>query len=234
MTSAGKVMGDSSADWGAAQYIRALGVKYCPYCNADTVYSVEVKKRGKIGKRRRPVIRRGIARSALDHYYPRGEYPFLGICLCNLVPACTRCNTSIKGDFKFSIGGYANPFEDDISSQVCFEYVFRTDEDGRRLSGENGIELSIKADKGRRGNKARKLVDFFQVLPVYNALFRQEALDALGRKKKLMSHYGKSWLRKILPGLSQTERNRLIYGYSLDRSTINQERLGKLMVDILT
>lgn len=233
VTSAGKVMGNSSVDWGAAQYIKSLGVKYCPYCNADTVYSVEVKKRGKTGKRGRPVIRRGIARSALDHYYPRGEYPFLGICLCNLVPACTRCNTSIKGDFKFPIGGYANPFEDDISSLVRFEYVFHTDENGYRLPGEDGIELSIKADKGCRGGKARKLVEFFQVPIVYNALFRQEVLDALDRKRKLVSQYGRSWLRSKLSGLSRTEFNRLVYGYSLDPTRINSERLGKLMLDVL-
>src|SRR5260221_12469990 len=37
-------------------------------------------------------------RSALDHYFPKGLYPFSPINFRNLIPVCDRCNSKYKNE----------------------------------------------------------------------------------------------------------------------------------------
>ena len=75
--------------WSFAEYFRLLDIRYCPYCNAETVGLV---KRIDIEGDRKDSY------SAIDHILPKDIYPLLALSLCNLVPACYKCNSQFKGD----------------------------------------------------------------------------------------------------------------------------------------
>ena len=89
----------------------ALGVKACPYCNAEEIIVQRLDGGG---------IR--IHNSELDHFYPRKLYPYLALCLYNLVPSGSLCNGVF---FKHGKDSYAekliNPFCLKDSSGFLFE-----------------------------------------------------------------------------------------------------------------
>lgn len=74
--------------WSLAEFVRLLNVRYCPYCNAETVGVVYCSENPETGE----------SFSAIDHILPKGAYPLLALSLYNLVPACWRCNSQFKGD----------------------------------------------------------------------------------------------------------------------------------------
>lgn len=72
---------------------RKVGIKTCVYCNAQSTLTIEKSKGGGLS-----------ARYQLDHYYPKKDYPYLGIAIFNLYPVCTSCNLT-KGakDYHFEL-----------------------------------------------------------------------------------------------------------------------------------
>lgn len=63
-----------------------LDVRVCPYCNR--MYTTHISRCGRDG---------GIIRADFDHFYPRSRYPYLSLCLFNLIPSCSYCN-KLKSD----------------------------------------------------------------------------------------------------------------------------------------
>ena len=214
-----KICGTSSVNWGAMSYIESLGVKYCPYCNAETVYAIRLNDDNKT------------IRSALDHYYAQKDYPCLALSLYNLVPTCTRCNTSLKRDEEFvPPEDYANPYEDDIHKHTRFSYLL-TGTTENLFDSERSLELILR-ETDVKSQRVDKLMEFFRINDVYNALFKFEALNTLETKRRLMSGYERQ-LRCSMPELTDEQFYRLVYGCSLNPDKINQERLSKMIIDLV-
>lgn len=107
------------------KFIKTLNIKACPYCNLEyaqvTTFprtNVPDKENNKNNKYIHP---------ALDHFYPKAIYPFFALSLNNLVPSCTTCNSSIKGDDD-SIKSYKeiiHPYDEEgINYSDCIKYIF--------------------------------------------------------------------------------------------------------------
>lgn len=79
-------------------------VHVCPYCNRDYINERDEKYPG----------------GHLDHFFPRSEYPFLSICLYNLIPCCSICNTK-KGEEILNFSPFMKSDED---SNLKFEFDF--------------------------------------------------------------------------------------------------------------
>ena len=90
---------------------QALGVNACPYCNAEEIIIQDLKD---VGKK--------IHSSQLDHFYPKELFPYLAICLHNLVPSGSICNGGHckhnKDSYQFNM---VNPFSLDDSEGFVFE-----------------------------------------------------------------------------------------------------------------
>lgn len=88
-----------------------LGVKACPYCNAEYIVTQDLKSEGV-----------HIRNSELDHFYPRELYPYLSISLNNLIPSGPICN---GGSCKHNKDSYqeklVNPFTLINSNGIRFE-----------------------------------------------------------------------------------------------------------------
>ena len=64
-----------------------IGLKICPYCGQSYIGSVQYpRSNGKLH----------IAKAQIDHYFPKGKYPFLALSYANYVPSCSTCNQSHK------------------------------------------------------------------------------------------------------------------------------------------
>lgn len=74
----------------------------CPYCNHAYAFTI-LNDDG-----------RGF-RPTLDHFYPKDQYPHLALSLYNLVPSCSICNSSLKGEINFAKDLHLNPLFDEES-----------------------------------------------------------------------------------------------------------------------
>lgn len=217
-----------SSDWDAFQFLQSLGLSICPYCNGETVYAVEVKKAN--GNRMK------IVRSALDHFFCRAYFPYLGLSLYNLVPSCTRCNTSLKGRRVMLPDKSIHPYLDDAYSYADFII-----EDGDMLSisenspkGHFQIGLSYKKGESHADimtiNKARFVLDeVFKTKTIYNELYYSDAASVIYRTRKLSLDAIK-FLKGLCAGVSPDS---LIYGYPLHDRNVNRYRLAKMTIDLV-
>ena len=71
-------------NWSIAEFVRLLDVRYCPYCNAETVGTAHLPSSEHVPD--------------IDHILPKSSYPLLSLSLYNLVPVCNRCNSRFKKD----------------------------------------------------------------------------------------------------------------------------------------
>lgn len=209
---------------GGAWLMRQLvkEVKYCPYCNAETVYSVERDEQGDI-------------KSSFDHFYPKGRYPFLAISLYNLIPSCYRCNSQFKkGLFKEPFGTF-HPYIDDLDREVEFYLSGLTDD---MLNGKvcsDGLSIKLKARDISDLEVTRRVGDYnivFALDSVYTQLFADDALDVF-RKAKIFNEHYLAMVAKWFRGAGiEVSVEKIIYNTILNRADINKCRLSKLIQDL--
>ena len=67
--------------------VDSVGLKVCPYCGQSYIGSVRYpRSNGKIH----------VAKAQIDHFFPKGQYPFLALSYANFVPSCATCNQTHK------------------------------------------------------------------------------------------------------------------------------------------
>lgn len=211
--------------WGGVPLMREIlsRVRYCPYCNAETVYVVE---RNEDDNDRKPI------KSAYDHFFPQGRYPFLALSIYNLIPSCYRCNSQFKRDEFKSLLAMPHPYIEDVDNMACFVPL---NIGGAWFSESLDVDLKIEfVSKDPNGKEAIANYDkLFNISNVYSQLFKREAADAIIKSKVLNQSY-LALLKDFFAsaGMKSVDVERLLLGVSSDRSNINNERLSKLIHDI--
>ena len=67
--------------------INGIGLKVCPYCGQTYIGTVKYQRgSGKLH----------LAKAQIDHFLPKGKYPFLALSYANFIPSCPSCNLSHK------------------------------------------------------------------------------------------------------------------------------------------
>ncbi|SFM78770.1 HNH endonuclease [Rugamonas rubra] len=123
----------NSATWNAYKLCAKARYSICPYCQQSFSFTVQ-KPKGK----------GGAFRPTLDHYYPKGKYPYLALSLYNLVPSCYSCNSSLKTTKDFYTKKHLHPLSD------TEEIKFSWDIDSylqQRGTGKSNFELTLQFDK---------------------------------------------------------------------------------------
>lgn len=88
-------------------FARVLGIKACPYCNAQ--YTIVTKSKNKER-----------ARFHFDHFFSKMKFPYLSISIYNLIPCCSNCNM-IKSDRSLTLNAYFHPFHSCLHSRSIFK-----------------------------------------------------------------------------------------------------------------
>lgn len=209
-----KTPGKTDNLWGGYEYLQyhTETLKYCPYCNADSVYAFQKGDKTKVA-------------SALDHFFPKSKYPFLALSLYNLIPVCSRCNAQMKGaaDMK----DVANPFIEDIHRNVVFFPLI--DNTSPSLTGQSRIAILH-----RKGcdPKVIEFVHRFELESLYSSAFLKDALLCMDRVRCFTPEFKMDLacrIRQHDPRLIDA----LLFGMSLDESDINKTHLGKMTLDIV-
>lgn len=208
---------------------------YCPYCNAETIYSETL-----IERPGRPV------RSDLDHFFPQWQYPYFAVSPYNLIPSCTRCNSRMKHDddpVDYTRGNpklkLVYPYHEDFHNLLKFEFKAISVD---LLSGDakdGDLTLTCKVPAVRGGSRAEESVRQFCLRTVYERIYRRELGNLPMRMRLAVSSYAEDMAQFLGVGqntsLSQVSTDRVrteILGATFDDEKIDDVRFGKLCVDL--
>lgn len=214
-------------NWSAYQLAYHLSNRACCYCNKQFTLTVN-NKTGKL-------------RPQLDHFYPQSKYPFFSLSMYNLIPSCSSCNSSSKGDIDTLDNQYRNtmlhPYEDELPKNITFSLA-KNDGFYIKLSSGNldVSDFSIEMKNLKSCSKSQLTVEQFNINEQYK-LHREEICDALNNS----IFYNKAALKNVAKLLKiryvKVEvAARELASIQLQKNLTNdpkQRVLGKLMNDVL-
>lgn len=198
----------------AYEYVDTIGLKVCPYCNINYIYSVYRVING---------TKIPAARADLDHFEPKSIVSKKSLDVYNLVPSCQQCNSRLKHQKKFSNNTHIHPFFDDFDSIVAFR-VKITD---ASYINKKSMAIFISTLDPKNWDRASRNVTDFALVERY-----QQHKDEVVKLFKIISHVNTYRLREIASILGVGEISKsLLHDYA--DCDINNTSLGKLKKDII-
>ena len=210
-----------NAVWSGRRLTKKLGVRYCPYCNAETVGVASLGDDGGPPK---------LIQSALDHFVSQSDFPFLGLSLWNLIPSCSRCNSNLKGAANQSFDSMLYPYRDNVAKKIQFAFdplsssgfYGRLRTPCRHLTVRNNEEKDVRT---------QEFLNTFKTEGVYQWFYAKELIQDF-REAYQYGGFLKEGLEKKYPGIDNRILNRIVFKSSCDSRLINLERLGKARMDM--
>ena len=209
--------------WGIAEFIRMLDVRYCPYCNAETVGAATLSGRALLPD--------------VDHILPKEKYPLLALSLFNLVPACNRCNSRFKKandmladwDVKGLLPSL-HPYVHNIHKHIRFNYR-PTSVSNLFLSPntkDSPLKVSMAIDDEM--HRAEKYISEYHLREVYRDIYSEEINEMIRMEAICSSQFEKTMKDKYR--LTDDDFNCLFRRVSLHPCDINHFRFAKLVGDL--
>lgn len=130
------------------------GRNTCTYCNRQ--YTITLKKDGEF-----------ITRPQFDHWFPKSIFPLLALSFYNLIPSCSICNSSAKGEQIFSFKKLIHPYKRS-SPETDFRFSYLPD-------GKGGWKIDLYNLKGVE----KETFEVFKLKDIYNYHYKLEAKDLL-------------------------------------------------------
>lgn len=192
----------------------------CPYCNRQYTLTIEhTDEEGNVVEH--------IAKPHFDHWYPKEAFPLLALSFYNLVPSCSVCNSSIKGNIVMGASRFVHPYNqpDGYEPGFHFRVLFRGDMD---------FELYETRPTDRREENMLKAF-YLQDAYKYHEHLEVEDLVKLQRaySGRYLSKLMKNILNDLLPKMNVREIIRIVFGAEIDAAHMNDRPLSKLKKDLL-
>jgi hypothetical protein len=223
-------IGRSASGWGAYRLTQKLHVEVCPYCNRQFI-STYYHKGGK-------------TRPALDHFWSKTKYPYLSVSFYNLIPCCTTCNSSFKGQIDFSLDSHLHPYVEGFGRRMKFRtgIILRRDARGGIIStdvdtlvGKNSnFKVELKYMKGSQRFKtlAEENIKVFKLEALYGNHI--DYINELVQKAQIYSNsYIEDLFRNYRPLFySRQDVIRMLLGAYVEEEEQGKRVLSKFIADI--
>jgi 5-methylcytosine-specific restriction endonuclease McrA len=193
-------------------FINAINIDTCPYCNRNYIYTTKKNKKIK---------------PQIDHFYPKSKYPILGLSYFNLIPSCPSCNGfgAKEENDPFDVG-LINPYLLNAGDFV-FTHKIKNIAIINPLVGKSDVKVYFKS--ALQGH-----LDIFNLKDLYE-LHNDHALELIIKKRIKYSKKYREYLNSYSnSGLkfSKSELDRMILGnYSLEKEQ-HKRPLSKLYQDL--
>ena len=208
--------------WNIAEYVRLIDVRYCPYCNAETVGTA--------------ILPKHIHAPDIDHIFPKEKYPLLSLSLYNLVPACNRCNSRFKKTQDMLEGWSVSrplpslhPYVHNTYKHIKFDY--RPKSVGnlfiRPRMADSPLTVSAVKD---RDSCADSYIEEYHLNEIYRDVYSEE-INEMIRMEAICSNDFVAAMQTLYH-LTDSDFNRLFRRSSLDPREINHFRFAKLIIDL--
>ncbi|WP_214891145.1 hypothetical protein [Exiguobacterium sp. s142] len=198
-----------------ASLIDSIGIKFCPYCNEQSMYSE------KDGTR---------VLADLDHYLPKSEFPLFESNFFNLIPSCPSCNRTLKGQSKRRI---VNPLIEGFEDYAVFKMV----DYPLKLANEHFDITILKKNTENHIiiEKIDNTISLFKLKGRYNQNHIKETARRIYLNTRLLtpnalSHYSESL---EIPTLTTKQLYKHLFEIDFEKINLSNEYLGKLKLDIL-
>jgi hypothetical protein len=191
----------------------------CTYCNR--LYTNTVQYKDPVTRRVNNTTR--ITRPQFDHWYAHSIFPVLGLSFYNLIPSCSVCNSSVKGDDMYSLTTHIHPYVFETGQNFKFSY-------SQRGNGSYAVEILVNP-----GTKISKFLTEMKMKEVYDAHADLELKDLIDLKKKYSENYLDTLFNETLNNfqISKTEINRMIFGIEVEEDKYHMRTFSKFKADIL-
>lgn len=198
-----------------------IGANTCCYCNRQ--YTFTIVKDGRENSANR------ISRPAFDHWFPKSEYPMLSLSLYNLIPSCTICNSSAKGQQSVNLEEYIHPYVH-LPKHPSIKFV-------AEISTEPDRKWTIKIDRAK-GSKEDKTISLFCLDAIYKEHDKLELKDMMD----FIDNYPNGYLKDLIPFIQSKSTSgtitrkdvyRMLFGIEYDDDKHLNRPFGKLKNDIL-
>lgn len=207
----------SNKDKGKAfEFLRILGLHFCPYCNINDVYAVLDENGEKI------------CRPDIDHFLPKSENPEKQLDLENLVPSCLMCNQRLKGTIPFSDEDYLNPYKEDFDAIM----EIKLDLIGANYLSEKNFKIIFEKRKGVRCEKAKKAknnIDVFKLEERYQ--YYKDEIIPIMRRIDFYKQQKRLEIEKLFNKNYCIPFRKMLFPE--ENCDINNTRLGKLKKDVI-
>ena len=153
----------------------------CPYCQKNYINVIQKDSL--------------LIKPDLDHFYPKGKYPFLAMSLDNLIPSCQTCNSRLKGEIDFYEITHLHPLKstEKIFEKIKFNYLSNT----------------IYLDKIIFNKQEKQYLETFRIEEVYNT--HTEILDDILEKNKKYNYVKKNHILKTCPSMGMGIIKKLVF-----------------------
>lgn len=194
------------------QHIEQLEISVCPYCN-----------RGYISCDRDSL-------ADIDHFFPKKDYPLLGLSYYNMVPCCHGCNKFKHTEVNLS-NMAVSPFERTIRTDDMIKFGYDIDfKNGKAVAKQIKI-IPI----GRYKERVSENIRMFHLQKQYNA--HLDIVDDLFEKYEMyneivLESYNDIFKQSGFDGAFS--RKELFYGVGLHEENYYLRPLSKFTKDILS
>ena len=225
-----KILDKDNILWGPYPLLMELGLTVCPYCNRNYIHTYYSPNNGKV-------------RADFDHFLPKSKYPYLCVSFYNLIPSCSVCNSSLKGEDDFSIDTHINPyingFEDEYRFTIKPVKDHKGDTDISFLLGDSNefdIDIVCRCNDTKLAGKIRNNIDAFKIKELYN--FHKDYITELIKKSIIYNPSRIDELFKLgdLKGdklfSSKEEVINMIVSNYINKNDFGKRTLSKLTRDI--
>ena len=210
-------------------------VKICPYCNNENAeYKTEMRNNKKVVSRVHQ----------LDHFFSQTDHPLLELCIYNLVPSGTACNSSTcKGQICFKDEFHLNPYIDGFNGDAMFVPIpkgLKTDRielrylgtpGGPRYMKIMGDDTDTSPDKYKKGN-----VNVFKLQGDYGGLTDKADFVLREVDRRLSGISSNLRFFKEMVGIDRGKSHKKWFkdqlGTSFDPAEFNDSALSKFNRDI--
>lgn len=206
----------AEAYWLAKQ----IDTNTCVYCNRQYAFTIE-KGTGRNKDER-------LARPAFDHWFDKSSNPLMSLSLCNLIPSCTICNSSVKGKTPFDLATHTHPYVHETGHP---DITLRA-----TLTTNTPPEWTVAIDTPA-GSKEERTVRDMKLQEIYAMHGELEVRDLMNFKDAYPTGYLKQLFDDVLKAskrsLSRSDVYRMLFGAEMDCSYFLDRPLSKLKHDIL-
>ena len=193
------------------------GRNTCTYCNRQYTQTV-IEEDSLTGERAQ------VVRPQLDHWFSKELFPLLSLSFYNLIPSCSICNSSSKGNTIFELGKHIHPYLDD-GRDFTFHAIH---------TGAQGWQLNIVRPIGGIEDNTIKAFHLDEIYAIHSQLEVKDIMEfAEANNTEYLKDLYKNVLHDLTPEKSPQEVYRLLFGTEWDESKHLDRPLSKLKRDIL-
>lgn len=195
------------------QLVKKLNITTCLYCNRNYIFNF---KKGNEEN----------TTAEIDHFFNKSTYPYLAVCLYNLIPCCPTCNKRKSNKQEPILHPYVESFDQNAKFHLEIKKA-------SFYHSVDGFEIDIKVKNEALEEQVKHSIDMFNLERLY-----QNHKDIVLELIQKSVVYNESYLDELLKEYEGTlfknreDLQRLISGGYISDEEIGKRPLSKLIKDI--